>query len=273
MSRLTDLTQRQVGVSITGGALTADPSALQLRPVYAEVLVALSVLRSRLAAVGQAVADPYLFRHLAGKLDDRMLHGAHNAVRDGGAPALRMHLNLAIGGILSPAFDRLAAVMAGAGAALAIEVPLMEACGDPAGFARARARLVEAGVALVLDGVSHHALALTHLNSLAPDWIKLDWSDAMMGHAPTLEGLAWLGVGRVVLARAESAAAVQWGLQQGIALFQGRHIDALLATARVQACPAAARCVVRQCQERGYATGAAGRAGCSNPALLDAAAP
>ncbi len=269
-ARLTDLTQRQAGAVLSG-----DPIRPSLRPVYSEIMVALSVLRSRLAAVGQAEADPYLFRHLAGQLDGRMLVAVHAAVRDGGAPPLPVHLNLAVGGVLSPGFERLAAELTAAGGSLAVELPLLEACGDPAGFARARARLRAANVALFLDGVSHQVLAVTNLATLDPDWVKLDWSEAIPGHAPTLEGLARLGAHRVVLARVETAAAVAWGLQHGLGVFQGRHIDGLLAAARVQACPAGptAGCVARQCHERATATGAAGRAGCMNPALLDAAAP
>lgn len=282
-ARLTDLTQRQVGVAISGeagsdeavsGKAVSDKAGMpRLRPAYTEIMVALSVLRSRLAAVGQAEADPYLFRHLAGQLDGRMLLAVEKAVREGGAPPLPVHLNLTIGGVLSPGFERLAAGLATAGGSLAVELPLLEACGDPAGFARARDCLRAANVALVLDGVSHQALAITNLASLEPDWIKLDWSEGMAGHAPTLDGLARLGVHRVVLARVETAAAVAWGMRHGIPVFQGRHIDGLLAAARVGACPAAAGCVARQCQERATATGAAGRAGCTNPALLDAAAP
>ena len=277
-ARLTDLTQRQVGVAISDeagsdDAVSSKPGMPRLRPAYTEFMVALSVLRSRLAAVGQAEADPYLFRHLAGQLDGRMLLAVEKAVREGGAPPLPVHLNLTIGGVLSPGFERLAAGLATAGGSLAVELPLLEACGDPAGFARARDCLRAANVALVLDGVSHQALAITNLASLEPDWIKLDWSEGMAGHAPTLDGLARLGVHRVVLARVETAAAVAWGMRHGIPVFQGRHIDGLLAAARVRACPAAAGCVARQCQERATATGAAGRAGCTNPALLDAAAP
>ena len=278
-ARLTDLTRRQVGVEVME---ESDASAslplqlrppLQFRPLYAEVMVALSVLRGRLAAVGQAEADPYLFRHLTGQLDDRMLQAVRDAVRQGGAPPLRLHLNLAIDGVLSAKFGRLAAAIAASGGIFGVEIPLLEACGDPAGYVRARARLRDRGVALLLDGVTHHALAVSNLATLEPDRVKLEWADGMPGHAPALDGLARLGPSRVVLTRVETEGAVTWGLQRGIRVFQGRYIDAMLAAARLQACPAGSGCVLRQCQERAYATGAAGRAGCGNPALLDLGAP
>ena len=284
-ARVTDLTRRQVGVEVMEASdASASPQLqlrrqpklrpqLKLRPLYAEVMVALSVLRGRLAAVGQAEADPYLFRHLTGQLDDRMLQAVRDAVRQGGAPPLRIHLNLAIDGVLSAEFGRLAAAIAASGGAFGVEIPLLQACGDPAGFVRARASLRDKGVALLLDGVTHHTLAVSNLATLEPDRVKLEWADGMLGHAPALDGLARLGPSRVVLTRVETEGAVTWGLQRGIRVFQGRYVDAMLAAARLQACPAGSGCVLRQCQERAYATGAAGRAGCGNPALLDLGAP
>jgi hypothetical protein len=66
---------------------------------------------------------------------------------------------------------------------------------------------------------------------------------------------------------------LSWGLAHGIRRFQGRHADAMLAAGRIGACANGGGCSLRQCSERASATGAGGRAGCSNPALLDAAYP
>ncbi len=63
---------------------------------------------------------------------------------------------------------------------------------------------------------------------------------------------------------------MRWGLAHGIRRFQGRHVDAMLAVGRIEACPHAAACTLRQCMDREGAATLAGRAGCRNAALLDA---
>jgi len=55
----------------------------------------------------------------------------------------------------------------------------------------------------------------------------------------------------------------------GIRLFQGAHVEAMLAATRLLACPHAAGCGLRACTERGRAASALGRVGCARPDLLD----
>ena len=261
-SRISDLTQQQTAVLLHGA---------QMRPLFREVTFSLAVLEARVAAVGQANADPWLFRHLATRLDTRMLDAWRQDVRGG---ALPLHLNLTVAGILSEPFAGFAAACRAAGAAVGVEVPLVEACADPEAFTLARDRLRLAGMAFVLDGVSHHALLLTVPAALAPDLVKLDWHPTVPEGARALdEAVAALGPGRVVLHRAETEAALAWGMARGIRRFQGRHVDAMLAAQRIGACAHGRACTLRQCTERATATGPGGRAGCFNPALLDAAAP
>jgi hypothetical protein len=50
-------------------------------------------------------------------------------------------------------------------------------------------------------------------------------------------------------------------------------VDAMLAAERITHCAHAAACSLRQCIDRAAATGAAGRIGCKNTAMLDAADP
>jgi hypothetical protein len=76
-----------------------------------------------------------------------------------------------------------------------------------------------------------------------------------------------------VLHRAETEPALSWGLQRGIRCFQGRHVDAMLAAERITHCAHALACTLRQCIDRAAATGSAGRIGCKNTAMLDAAHP
>jgi len=274
-SPVSDLMQRQTAVLLSPGG------SARLRPLFREITFSLAVLEARVASAGHLVADPFLLRHLATRLDGHMLQALADDLRGGGpltagardrGPMLT--LNLTLPGILSAGFASFAAACHAAGARVGIEVSLLDACADAEAFLLARERLGVAGLTMVLDGVSHHALMLTTPAALQPDLVKLDWSKQLPEAGSALEtALADLGPARVVLHRAETEEALRWGLAQGIRRFQGRHVDAMLAAGRIGACPQAALCTPRQCMERASATASAGRVGCRNTVLLDAAAP
>ena len=280
-SRITELTRRQTAVLLVPGR------EARMQPLFREISFSVAVLEARIAATGQAHAegqahaDPFLFRHLASRLDRRMLdvlrrdlqaNGPLTAGARGVGPML--HLNLTLAGVLSDLFAQFAAACRAIGAQVAVEIPLVEACADPEAFIAARIRLRFAGLSLVLDGVSHHALKLTVPAALEPDLIKLDWSPRLPEAGTAVaQAVAALGEDRVVLDRAETEDALSWGLAHGIRRFQGRWVDTMLAASRMGACESGRHCSLRQCVERASATGPAGRAGCGNPALLDAAAP
>lgn len=277
------LMRRQTGVLVTerhpGG-----PANVPLRPLYREVTFSIAALEARIAAGGQAAADPFLFRHLAGRLDRRMLARLADAAGTGGVldiaasggGAAPLHINLTLPSILSDAFARFAGLCRRLGARPGVEVTLVEACDDAAAFGRARQVLAEAGLTLVLDGVSYLALMLARPCALRPDLVKLDWSprlDELAAEERQLVAAALerIGAHRVVLHRAETEAALRWGMAQGVRRFQGRYVDAMLAAARMRDCSRAADCSLHQCGERSAATSQAGRAGCGAIGLLDGA--
>jgi hypothetical protein len=259
----------------------------RMRPLFREISFSMAALEARLG-LHDTAADPFLFRHLATRLDRRLLAALARAAGAGGpidaipadASVPPVHLNLTLPGILSADFTRFADACADPDTPSrpAIEVAFVEACADPASFAEARARLSRAGMALVLDGVPHLALLLARPGRLTTGLLKLDWS-AQLPHLPAADSaaidaaIAEIGPERIVLQRAGSETALHWGLARGIRRFQGRHVDAMQAAARITTCPAASACSLRQCLERASAAGPAGRHGCTNPALLDAALP
>jgi hypothetical protein len=261
-----DFMQRQVGVLVAAPDRSA---GLPLLPLYRELGFSIAALEARLAAAGQAVADPFLFRHLAFRLDRRMLALLAEHAGTGGALDLAanprdapLHINLTLPAILSDGFARFAGRCGSLGLAVGVEVALVEACGDAAAFARARDVLAAAGLKLVLDGVSYLALLLARPCALRPDLLKLDWSPVL----PDLQteerlqlaaALARIGPDRVVLHHADTEAALRWGMAQGLRRFQGRHVDAILAAGRILACPQAAGCTVRHCMERAGAVATA----------------
>jgi len=280
---ISDLMQRQTAILLGGPAERAGG----LQPLFREVSFSIAALESRIPAPapggeGLGGCDPFLFRHLAARLDQRVLAVLCDEIGRGGPldliqalpdTAPMLHLNLTVPGILSPGFGRLVGLCAGTKRRFGVEISLLEATSDSQSFAEARARLAEAGIGLVLDGVSHLALLLSQPWALRPALLKLDWSQHLAS-SPDDEkqaidaALAQIGTHKVVLHHAETEAALRWGLAHGIRRFQGRHVDAMLGASRIVSCGHAEGCTLRA-----GAAGRIGRAGCVNPTLLDAGAP
>ena len=272
---LSDLMHRQTAVLLRPGRSVA------VVPLFREVAIATAVLEARIAG-SHATADPFLFAHLAVRLDHRMLHDLRHDIPAGGLLSMglgsaSLHINMTLAGILSQGFADFAAASPkaiAAGLRIGVEVPFVEAFADIKSFIVARERLRLAGLHLVLDGISHQALAVTCPGVLAPSLVKLTWSPAMQDAGPALgAAVARLGPDRIVLHRSDGEAAIAWGMAHGISRFQGRYIDTMLAAERLRSCVSASHCTLRQCRERASATGAAGRVGCRNPRLLDLGAP
>lgn len=273
--RIRDLLERQTGALVTLGGST------RVVPIYREVRFALPVLKARAAASGYPTSDQFLFRHLIAKLDSAML-AATTADLDYDRPMLSgvpggnivLHVNMSIEAVLSPAFAALADAAAHMQARIAVEIGLLETFADTDAFVQARSRVKEAGFALVLDDVTHHALLVTRPAELGCDWLKLDWSRQIAQSGASLDrALQDFGPAKVILQNADTEEAVRWGIARGIRRFQGRHIDAILAASRLAVCPAAGKCTLRKCIEREGATTASGRIGCENLPLLDRSTP
>jgi hypothetical protein len=265
------------------------PAEQVLRPMYRELSFSMAAIDTRVRSGTAMRADPFLVRHLASSLDQRMIGVLLDQIGTGSALDLRldrvdghtvapMHINLAPECVLSPTFAALTAACRAAGVSIGVEVSVIEACADPAAFMAACRTVHGAGMTVVLDGISYLTLLLSRPGMLGPDLLKLEWSNrlAELGEADSAQlrrAMNEIGVHRVILHRAGTEAALRWGVANGIRRFQGRHVDAMLAASRITSCPKASGCTLRQCVERARALSPAGRAGCRNLGLLDAGAP
>ncbi len=264
-ARLSDLLRQQIAIRLDGG----------MRPVFREVAFSTAALQARIAVMGPAQGDPFLLHHLAARLDERMLGSMAERLPPGDLP---LHVNLTVTGVLSDAFLPFARAIEQAGVEAAVGLSLLDAGADPAAFHVASARLRGHGFAVAINGMGHAALLLARPQAAGADVVKLDWSARIPAcskrdAAALAEALDRIGPDRVVLQRSETEAAVAWGMAHGIRRFSGRHVDAMLAAARLAACRFAADCTLRQCVERASATGPAGRVGCRNVAGLNAGCP
>lgn len=273
-----DMLRRQTAVLLLPGKTGS------VVPLFSELAFSMPSLEARAGLPGGARADPFLFRWLAGRLDQRLLGIIGDSLGEGGpldatlrdAPPL--HLNMSLQTAASSVFERLAEQCRAAGKGVGVEIALIEACGDPRRYHVVRDRLAASGVCLVLDNVSHLTAGLADVGGFAADLVKLDWSPRMAApsgaEAALFEAaLDRIGAGRVVLNHADTETAIRWGLGRGIRRYQGRHAEAMLAASRMAGCPWSGGCELRQCLERGTATTPAARQFCRNPDLLDRAAP
>ena len=256
-----ELVRRQTAVRIDGRRVT---------PLFQELSISLPALEARIGMRVPPGADPYLFRYLSGQLDQGMLEALARAEL---SQITALNINLPLAGASSLGFAALQFAAKRAGMPLAVELPFVEAIADIRRFTAIRDQLQAQGCRVVLDGIDHHTLLHSDPAALLPDLVKLEWS-AFMPTQPARDCrrlkivLERIGVDRIVLCRAETEAALVWGMAHGISRFQGRHVDAMLAAERISICRFSSGCSLRQCIDRAAATDEAGQDGCQDTALL-----
>jgi hypothetical protein len=169
------------------------------------------------AAGGPASAPPWLLRRLWRAVDRRFLAALARPERAAalGAAALR----LSPASVQTPEFARFAEALGPAGrAAVAIGARAEDVLADPEGFAAARDRCRARGFRAALMDADAAVLRLLPPHRLGLDLVQLRWSPGLPAAAPALPAAP----GGVALTGADTAAAVGWGWERGIALFEGR---------------------------------------------------
>jgi EAL domain-containing protein (putative c-di-GMP-specific phosphodiesterase class I) len=277
-AQIPDLLAQQTAIELRPGR--GQPLTARLAPLYRELTFSFATLTEQ-RDIADACTDPFLVRHFAGRLDARMLHLLQQDLEAGGRltrPAVRqglkLHLNLTLEGIISPAFARLSQTARHIGARLGVEITLMEAVSDLPLMQYAHSLLELAGFPLILDGLDQTSLVLTHSAALRPDLVKLTWSPRLADSPPPAKAaidaaIERLTPARIVLARAETEEALVWGQSRGITRYQGFYLDAVRAAGRIAVCHSARACTLRQCMSRAGTLNAAIRGACGNPGLLD----
>jgi EAL domain-containing protein (putative c-di-GMP-specific phosphodiesterase class I) len=276
--QIPNLLAQQTAIELRPGR--GQPLTARLAPLFRELTFSFATLAEN-RDIADACADPFLFRHYAARLDERMLQLLQADLEAGGRltrPTLRqglpLHLNLTLESIISPAFARLSQTARATGSRFGIEISLMEAVSDMKLLDYAHSLLDLTGFPLVLDGLDETSLVLIHCGALRPDLVKLTWSRRLADSPPPATAaidaaIARLTPARIVLARAETEDALVWGQSRGISRYQGFYLDAVRAAGRIAICHSARACSLRQCMDRAATLNAAIRGACGNPGLLD----
>jgi len=195
-------------------------SGSQVHLAWEKCYLSTSELTATLAPGRNAHADAWLFRRLTRVLDRRMLALLSAARELRGAGPFSINLNIA--SVLSPEFLRFdAALPSPLHGRVVLDMQPADMLTDPAAFIFARDFARARGYRVQLHGVTAALLPLLCLPRMELDFIELQWSANL---AAVDLALLQAGTAQWVLGRADEPAALQWGGDQGISLFQGRAV-------------------------------------------------
>ena len=192
-------------------------------PVREDVRPLPAAVSDRLLGGRDANAAPALARRLADALSDRLLLSL--ARRDWVAAPEPLHLPVSVGGITGAAFLRLDAALPRAlKPLLTLGVAADTILDDPDGFCFGRDFARARGYRLALEAPDAALLRPLPPRRLELDAVRLPFTPALAADPGPLPALLREGV-EVVLAGADGSAAVAWGWENGITLFQGRVLQ------------------------------------------------
>lgn len=162
-------------------------------------------------------ADPWLFRRLTRALDRRMLALLSAAEELRGVPPFSLDLNVA--NLMGAEFLRFDANLpANLRGHVVVNLRPEDIVGDLPAFCFARDFVRLRGYRLLLHDIEASQLALLPADALGLDFV-------LLRHSPALAATPLAAMpepDRIVLAQADTPAAIAWGREQGITLFQGR---------------------------------------------------
>src|SRR6185312_6088173 len=189
------------------------------KPMFNELYISIDELRDVVMPDYDVARDRWLFQHLTQTLDARMLHLLRSNDDRALDAAYSVNINVATRGTI------------------VFELQMIDIFADPGAYLFARDFVKERGYRICLDGVTDLTAPVIDREQLGLDLVKIIWRPEMIasGSARRIKALhaqiARLGRSRTILCRCGTEEAVRVGQELGISLFQGRHIDQLLAAA------------------------------------------
>lgn len=220
---------------------------------FEEFFTSITDVQKNLCPDHVLTADRWLFQDFSRTLDRRVLEILAEQ------PLFRkprvISLNLNLESTRSSAFRRLVKALPDS-QKLVVEVQVIDVFADIHAYENTRDSLREAGHEVLVDGLSPVTLRLLDVRKLKPDYAKVLWNADLATEEASDKTAAFaaevkaIGPQHVVLARCDSETAVHWGLSNGIQVFQGRYVDAILGTVTMAECPGSPACTIGQCVER-----------------------
>lgn len=203
------------------------------RPVFQEVSISMPELERTLMPGAGLTADRYLFQFVTRALDKRVM--ALLAERPADMPTSDFSINMNVETFFSrefKAFDE--SLDDDTRKTIVLEFPRVEVLSDIAAFLAARDGARKRGYKLAIDGLTPVVMPFIRLQDMELDFIKFRWRPDMVGSEEEMARSEISGVmercrdSRIVLYHCESEAALEYGRQLGIELYQGYYVDDLL---------------------------------------------
>lgn len=200
------------------------------QPVFHELFISIADLRQTLMPAVNMNSSPWLFQQLTETLDRRVLSLLNK--HDDRTLEGDISINLNVSTILSPEFmvfdDNVKAGMRGT---IVLELQKVDIFADLGAYLFARDFAHDRGYRICVDGLSYSQLPFVDRERLGADLIKLIWDPSLTEEKDKkTDALKRIGVTRIILARCDTPSAIEYGHSVGITLFQGRHIEQLLAS-------------------------------------------
>ncbi|MEK9678338.1 MAG: hypothetical protein VW169_08115 [Rhodospirillaceae bacterium] len=220
---MTNMVRRQFICGLIGKATP--------QPLFSELFISIPDLRETLMPGVDLGVSKWLFNYLTETLDRRMLAMLG---RSSDQPITgEISVNLNVSTLLSPEFmvfdDSITAAMRGS---VVVELQKVDIFSDVNAFFFAREFAKDRGYRICIDGLTHETTHFINREKLGADLIKLVWQKELnkdVGEGKVKRMLKSLGTSRVILCRCDDEQSVDFGHEVGISMFQGRHIENLIA--------------------------------------------
>jgi len=203
------------------------------QPLFYELFFSIGELQETLLPNVSLDSSPWLFQELTETLDYRVLALLNR--HDDRSLSGDVSINLNVQTLLSQDFltfdDGIKSSQRGT---IVVELQKVDIFADLSAFLFARDFARERGYRICIDGVTVDSLPFIDRGRLGIDLLKLAWDTSLVeGKLPDGSLLAdyvrKCGPSRTILCRCDAANAIQLGQSVGITLFQGRHVEQILA--------------------------------------------
>ncbi|MFN5352134.1 MAG: EAL domain-containing protein [Alphaproteobacteria bacterium] len=216
-------------------ALRSQPICLYKRdtktfkPIIYEIYLHIRHLNRLLYPGTDLLSDPYLFRYITPSLDKKVLGlllRRNTALIDSA-----LSINLSLATILSKEFEEInEQIHKNIKNEIIIEIQMADLFADITSFSLAVNKLRNYGYKLALDGLNALSFQQINRQNLGFDMVKLYWEDdnSIAYREALKQAIEKADPKRVILSRCNNAGSVNFGLELGVSIFQGRYIDLIV---------------------------------------------
>lgn len=220
---LSNMVRRQFVCALIGEAAP--------QPLFSELFISIPDLRETLMPGVNLTRNRWLFQHLTETLDRRVLAMLLKSTDRSITGEISVNLNIST--LLSPefmAFDD--AVIASMRGSIVIELQKVDIFSDLNAYMFARDFAKDRGYRICIDGLTHDTLPFVDREKLGADMIKMIWNADIIenvGPKRAKRLIKSAGASKVIFCRCDEEAAVEFGQEIGVNMFQGRFIENLIA--------------------------------------------